>query len=87
MGLITHQIIAKYGDLSISEKTTRAACLVSWNDAPLVLDIRSWSNDGVRAFKGITLTRSESEALRDILNQIDFDVDFGEESENEINTH
>ena len=51
---------------------------MSWNGAPFVLDIRSWSSDGARAYKGITLNRSEAEILRNILNDIDFDGDFGQ---------
>jgi hypothetical protein len=73
---VTYRILAEYKELSRSDKAIKKACLVSWNGAAPVLDIRAWSTDGIRAFKGCTLNRSEAELLRDALNNIDFDADF-----------
>ena len=41
--------------------------LVSWNDRPAKIDIRSWSPDHEKMGKGITLSREEGEKLRDAL--------------------
>ena len=75
---ITYTRLAEYRELSSTNTTIKKVCLVSWNGAAPVLDIRGWSVDGVRAFKGCTLNRAEAELLRDTLNSIDFDRDFDE---------
>ncbi len=41
--------------------------LVSWNDRPAKLDIRDWNEDRTRMKKGITLTKEEAEALKDLI--------------------
>ena len=42
--------------------------LVSWGDRPAKYDIRSWSPDREKMGKGITLTKEELAALKNILN-------------------
>ena len=76
---ITHQTLAEYMVLSTSDTAVKKVCLVSWNGADPVIDIRAWSTDGIRAFKGVTLNRSEAELLKDALNNIDFNSEFGAE--------
>jgi len=43
--------------------------LVSWNDRKPKYDIRDWDPDHEKVGKGITLTREEALALRDMLNK------------------
>ena len=45
--------------------------MISWNDNPPKYDIRDWSPDGSRMAKGISMTREELVALRDILNDLE----------------
>ncbi|MBK5252070.1 MAG: YdbC family protein [Peptostreptococcaceae bacterium] len=43
--------------------------LVSWNDRDPKYDIRDWDPDHGKMGKGITLSREEAVALRDMLNK------------------
>ena len=45
---------------------------VAWNDGYAKFDIRAWDRIHTHMSKGITLKTDEAEALRDILNTIDF---------------
>jgi hypothetical protein len=45
--------------------------LVSWNDRPAKYDIRDWSEAHDKMGKGVTISKDELIALRDILNDID----------------
>ena len=60
------------GVLSKNEKTgwTTEANIVSWNGGQDKVDIRDWSPDHSKFSKGKTLTRTEAEALRAILNRL-----------------
>lgn len=49
---------------------TKEINLVSWNDNDSKYDIRAWSEDHTRMGKGVTLTKDELIALRDILNEL-----------------
>ena len=49
---------------------TKEINLVSWNGSEAKYDIRAWSADHTKMGKGITLTREELTALRDILNEL-----------------
>ena len=49
---------------------TKELNLVSWNDKEPKYDIRSWTEDRSRMGKGISLTKEELIALRDVLNQL-----------------
>ena len=42
--------------------------LVSWNDREAKYDIRDWSADGAKMGKGVTLSKDELSALRELLN-------------------
>ena len=45
--------------------------LVSWGGRPAKYDIRSWSPDHQKMGKGITLTKEELIALKDLLNKVE----------------
>ncbi|MCR4627524.1 MAG: YdbC family protein [Treponema sp.] len=44
--------------------------LVSWGERPAKYDIRSWSPDHQKMGKGITFTKEELAALKELLNSI-----------------
>jgi hypothetical protein len=69
---IKYKIIKKIGVLSKSaSKWTKEINLISWNDEDANYDIREWSPDRKKRGKGVTLSREELSALKDLLNQID----------------
>ena len=45
--------------------------LVSWGGRPAKYDIRSWAPDHQKMGKGITLTKEEVVALKDLLNKVE----------------
>ncbi|HJS20204.1 MAG TPA: PC4/YdbC family ssDNA-binding protein, partial [Anaerolineales bacterium] len=45
--------------------------LISWNDRDPKYDIRDWSADGSKMGKGVTLSKEEVLALRELLNTIE----------------
>lgn len=47
--------------------------LVSWGGRPGKYDIRSWSPDHQKMGKGITFTKEELLALKDLLNKVSID--------------
>ena len=50
---------------------TKELNLVSWDGRPPKYDIRDWSPDHSQMGRGVTLSREELLALRDLLNQWD----------------
>jgi len=72
MSDIKYEIIKKIGVLSKSaSKWTKEINLISWNDEDANYDIREWSPDRKKRGKGVTLSKEELLALKDLLNQID----------------
>ena len=68
---IKFEIIKKIGTLSKSNRGwTKELNLISWNDREAKYDIRDWSPDGQTMGKGVTLSREELLALKELLNQI-----------------
>ncbi len=45
--------------------------MVSWGDRPAKYDLRSWSPDHSKMGKGVTLTKEELSALKNLLNGMD----------------
>jgi hypothetical protein len=72
MSEIKFEIIEKIGVLSQSASGwEKALNLISWNDRDPKYDLRDWSGDGSKMGKGVTMTREELSALRDLLNSVD----------------
>jgi hypothetical protein len=66
---ISCEIVMQIGVLSQSRSGwTKELNLVSWNGSPPKYDIRDWSPDHSKLGKGVTLSREELLALRDLLN-------------------
>lgn len=71
MGGVKFEIIQKVGVLSTTGRGwTKELNLISWNDREPKYDIRDWSPDGQTMGKGITLTKEELVALRELLNTL-----------------
>lgn len=71
---ITYTIEEELGDLSVAAKGwKKQLTYTSWNNHEPKFDLRSWNEDHTAMRKGLTLTKDEMVALRDILNGIDFD--------------
>ncbi len=69
---IKYQIIQKVGVLSKSASGwAKELNLMSWNDREPKYDIREWSADGTKMGKGVTLSREELIALKELLNEIE----------------
>ena len=72
MAEITYEIVMQIGVLSqAGTGWTKELNLISWNDRPPKYDIRDWSPDHSQLGRGVTLSREELLALRDLLNQWD----------------
>ena len=71
MSEIKYEITKHIGVLSESAKGwTKELNLVSWNDRDPKYDIRDWSPDHEQMGKGVTLSKEEMNALKDLLNEI-----------------
>jgi len=64
------EIIKKIGVLSKSASGwTKEVNLMSWNDREPKYDIREWSSDREKRGKGVTLSKEELLALKELLNK------------------
>ncbi len=71
---ITFEIVKHLGVLSEYRNGFRKEInIVSWNNRNGKVDIRDWDEDHQRMRKGITLTKDEFEALRNLICDIDSD--------------
>ena len=65
------EIVKKIGVLSTSSKGwTKELNLISWNDRPPKYDLREWAPDGETMGKGVTLSKEELAALRELLKPL-----------------
>lgn len=69
---IKFEIIKKIGSLSeTASGWSKQLNLISWNEREPKYDLRDWSLDGEKMSKGVTLSREELLALRDLLNNME----------------
>jgi hypothetical protein len=72
MAEIKFEIVKKIGVLSKSGSGwAKQLNLISWNERDPKYDIREWSPDGEKMGKGVTLSREEMLALKELLNKIE----------------
>ncbi|MCI6691901.1 YdbC family protein [Clostridium sp. SGI.024] len=72
MADIKFEIKETLGVLSQSNKGWKKELnLISWNGREAKYDIREWAPERENMGKGVTFTKDELKALKDILNQID----------------
>ena len=72
MSEIKYEILKQVGILSTSGSGwTKELNLISWNDRDPKYDIRDWSADREKMGKGVTLSKDELLALRELLNSLE----------------
>lgn len=72
MAEIKFKIEETYGQISESAKGWKKELnLISWNDRPAKFDLREWDPHHQKMGKGITLSKDELVALKEILNRIE----------------
>ena len=69
---IKYEIIKNIGVLSKSASGwTKELNLISWNDREAKYDLRDWSADHEKMGKGVTLSKEELLALKELLNALE----------------
>ena len=72
MSEIKYEIIKNIGVLSKSASGwAKEVNLISWNEREAKYDIREWSADHEKMGKGVTLSKEELLALKELLNNIE----------------
>jgi hypothetical protein len=72
MSEIKFEIIKKIGVLSKSASGwEKQLNLMSWNDREPKYDLRDWAPDGEKMGKGVTLSKEELLALKNLLNKLE----------------
>jgi len=72
MAEIKYEVIERFGTLSESDKGwKKELTFIKWNDRDPKYDIREWSPDESKMGKGVTLSKEEVTALRDLLNKLE----------------
>ena len=72
MSEIKYEIVKQIGVLSKSASGwAKELNLISWNDREPKYDFREWSPDREKMGKGVTLSKEELLALKELLNTID----------------
>jgi hypothetical protein len=72
MAEIKFDIEKTFGELSESSKGWKKELnLISWNDRPAKFDLREWDPNHQKMGKGITLSKDELLALKEILNKME----------------
>ena len=72
MSDIKYEIVKKIGVLSkAGSGWAKELNLVSWNDREAKYDLRDWSADGSKMGKGVTLSKDELVALKELLNSME----------------
>ena len=72
MADIKFEIVEQFGSISApGDKWAKELNLIRWNNADAKYDLRTWSPTHEKMGKGITLSKAELLALRDLLNALD----------------
>ncbi|HSL29254.1 MAG TPA: YdbC family protein [Anaerolineales bacterium] len=72
MADIKYEIVKNIGVLSkAGSGWSKELNLISWNDREPKYDLRDWSADHDKMGKGVTLSREELAALKELLNSME----------------
>ena len=72
MSEIKYEIVKQIGVLSkAGSGWAKELNLISWNDREPKYDLRDWSPDREKMGKGVTLSKEELLALKELLNTMD----------------
>lgn len=70
MSEVKYEIVRQIGVLSTSSSGwAKELNLIRWNDREPKYDIRDWSPDREKMGKGVTLSKEELAALKELLNK------------------
>ncbi len=71
MAEFKYEIVENVGIISSGARGwNKELNFISWNDREPKFDIRDWTEDHSRMGKGVSLTKEELIALRDLLNSL-----------------
>jgi hypothetical protein len=73
MAELKYDIVRNLGFLSESGVWKKEVNIISWNDKPAKVDIRSWDAEHKKMSKGITLNKEELINLKKLLSSLDVD--------------
>ena len=74
MAEFKYEILNELGVFSTAKNGwTKEINIISWNGAEGKIDIRTWSPDHSRLGKGISLSKEEFLALKDLMNELSAD--------------
>ena len=72
MPKINYEIVKEIGVLSTSAKGwTKELNLISWNGRAAKYDLRDWAPEHEKMGKGVTLSKEDLLALKELLNTIE----------------
>ena len=72
MSEFKYEVTQKHGILSESSKGwTKELRSISWNDKEPKYDLREWAPGDEKMGKGITLSKEELKALKDVLDSME----------------
>ena len=72
MAEFKYEIVEQIGVLSESSNGwSREFNLISWNDREPKYDIRDWAPANEKMSKGISLSKEEAKALKELLNSLE----------------
>ena len=72
MSEIKYEIVKQIGVLSkAASGWAKELNLISWNDREPKYDLRDWSPDREKMGKGVTLSREDLLALKELLNKME----------------
>lgn len=72
--VLKYEIVKNFGTISKTAKGwSKELNLISWNEREPKFDIREWSPTRDKMYKGITLSKEDMMALKEILNTINFE--------------
>lgn len=74
---LSYEVIKPIGIISEKNNYTKEVNIISWNGRPPVCDIRGFriGTDGVKyPLKGISMSKADLIALKDLLSQVDLGV-------------
>jgi hypothetical protein len=72
MSEFKYEITKKIGVLSkTASGWVKELNLISWNERDPKYDIREWAPDGEKMGKGVTLSKEELQALKELLNKME----------------
>ena len=72
MSELKYEIVKMIGVLSTSSSGwAKELNIISWNDREPKYDLRDWSADHEKMGKGVTLSKEELSALKELLNALE----------------